>query len=151
MRFTQAFATSANPVGVDAGDGSEGVAENYSNLDPEESRTFEIGTKWDVLNERLNLTASVFRTEKQNTRIQLDAATYTNGGETQVDGLELGVNGQITDKWAVSAGYTYLDSETVNPIHPVTVKGYVHLTTLPKVSKCRMYLKILQPCGLPML
>lgn len=109
------YATSANPVGVDAGDGSEGIGAAYSNLDPEESRTFEIGTKWDLLQDRLNLTAAIFRTEKQNTRIQLDAATYTNGGETQVDGLELGVNGQITDKWAVSAGYTYLDSETVNP------------------------------------
>ncbi|WP_441373048.1 TonB-dependent receptor [Acinetobacter lwoffii] len=109
------YATSANPVGVDGGDGSEAIGQAYMDLDPEESRTFEIGTKWDVLNERLSLTAAVFRTEKQNTRIQLDAATYTNGGETQVDGLELGVNGQITDKWAVSAGYTYLDSETVNP------------------------------------
>ena len=109
------YATSANPVGVDGGDGSEAIGQVYMDLDPEESRTFEIGTKWDVLNERLSLTAAVFRTEKQNTRIQLDAATYTNGGETQVDGLELGVNGQITDKWAVSAGYTYLDSETVNP------------------------------------
>ena len=109
------YATSANPVGVDGGDGSEAIGQAYIDLDPEESRTFEIGTKWDVLNERLSLTAAVFRTEKQNTRIQLDAATYTNGGETQVDGLELGVNGQITDKWAVSAGYTYLDSETVNP------------------------------------
>lgn len=109
------YATSANPVGVDGGDGSEAIGQAYMDLDPEESRTFEIGTKWDVLNERLSLTAAVFRTEKQNTRIQLDAATYTNGGDTQVDGLELGVNGQITDKWAVSAGYTYLDSETVNP------------------------------------
>lgn len=109
------YATSANPVGVDGGDGSEAIGQAYMDLDPEESRTFEIGTKWDVLNERLSLTAAVFRTEKQNTRIQLDAATYTNGGETQVDGLELGVNGQITDKWAVSAGYIYLDSETVNP------------------------------------
>jgi catecholate siderophore receptor len=109
------YATSANPVGVDGGDGSEAIGQAYMELDPEESRTFEIGTKWDVLNERLSLTAAVFRTEKQNTWIQLDAATYTNGGETQVDGLELGVNGQITDKWAVSAGYTYLDSETVNP------------------------------------
>ncbi|WP_455602765.1 TonB-dependent receptor [Acinetobacter pecorum] len=109
------YATSANPVGVDLGDRTKKKKKTYMDLDPEESRTFEIGTKWDVLNERLSLTAAVFRTEKQNTRIQLDAATYTNGGETQVDGLELGVNGQITDKWAVSAGYTYLDSETVNP------------------------------------
>lgn len=26
--------------------------------------------------------------------------------------LEFGLNGNITDKWAVSAGYTYLDSES---------------------------------------
>ncbi|WP_216935232.1 MULTISPECIES: TonB-dependent siderophore receptor [unclassified Acinetobacter] len=109
------YATSANPVGIDGGDGSEAIGQAYKDLDPEESRTFEIGTKWDLLDEKLNLTAAVFRTEKQNTRIQLDAGTYTNGGETQVDGIELGLNGQITDKWAVSAGYAYLDSENVNP------------------------------------
>ena len=109
------FATSANPVGVDGGDGSEAIGKDYMDLDPEESRTFELGTKWDLLNDKLSLTAAIFRTEKQNTRIQVDSGTYTNGGETRVDGIELGVNGQITDKWAVSAGYTYLDSKNVNP------------------------------------
>jgi len=106
------FATSANPVGVDAGDGSEtALTAVNKDIDPEESRTFEIGTKWDLFNEKLNLTAAIFRTEKQNTRISLDANTTTNGGASKVDGLELGLNGNITDKWAVSAGYTYLDSE----------------------------------------
>lgn len=28
-------------------------------LKPEESRTFEIGTKWNILNDRLNLTAAI--------------------------------------------------------------------------------------------
>lgn len=108
------FATSANPVGADAGDGSEtGLNANLSDLDPEKARTYEIGTKWDLLDKRLNLTAAIFRTEKQNTRIQLDPTTYTNGGESKVDGVELGINGNITDKWAVSAGYTYLDSESI--------------------------------------
>ena len=107
------FATSANPVGVDAGDGSEtAITAVNKDLDPEESRTFEIGTKWDLFNEKLNLTAAIFRTEKQNTRISLDANTTTNGGASKVDGFELGLNGNITDKWAVSAGYTYLDSES---------------------------------------
>lgn len=109
------FATSANPVGVDAGDGSESIGQAYMDLKPEESRTFEIGTKWDFLQNRLNLTAAIFRTEKQNTRIQLDSTTYTNGGESKVDGVELGLNGNITNKWAVSAGYTYLDTEMTNP------------------------------------
>ncbi|MDQ8954369.1 TonB-dependent receptor [Acinetobacter rudis] len=110
------FATSANPVGVDAGDGSETALNvNIKDLDPEKARTYEIGTKWDLLDKRLNLTAAIFRTEKQNTRIQLDSTTYTNGGESKVDGIELGVNGNITDKWAVSAGYSYLDSKQTEP------------------------------------
>ncbi|SPL71107.1 TonB-dependent receptor [Acinetobacter stercoris] len=109
------FATSANPVGIDAGDGSETALNSTTNLkdlDPEKARTYELGTKWDLLDNRLNVTAAVFRTEKQNTRIQLDSNTYTNGGESKVDGFELSANGNITDKWAISAGYTYLDSES---------------------------------------
>ena len=108
------YATSANPVGIDAGDGSEGITAAIQNLKPEEVKTYEIGTKWDVLNEKLNLTAAIFRTEKTNTRATTDEGTTQNIGETRVDGIELGVNGNITDKWAVSAGYTYLDSELID-------------------------------------
>ena len=108
------YATSANPVGVDGGDGSEGITAAINNLKPEEVRTMELGTKWDVLNDKLNLTAAIFRTEKTNTRATGDDGTTSNIGETRVDGIELGVNGNITDKWAVSAGYTYLDSELVD-------------------------------------
>ena len=108
------YATSSNPVGVDGGDGSEGITAAIQNLKPEEVRTMELGTKWDVLNEKLNLTAAIFRTEKTNTRAKADDGTTKNIGETRVDGFELGVNGNITDKWALSAGYTYLDSELVD-------------------------------------
>ena len=107
------YATSANPVGVDGGDGSEGITAAINNLKPEEVRTMELGTKWDVLNDKLNLTAAIFRTEKTNTRATGDDGTTSNIGETRVDGIELGVTGNITDKWAVSAGYTYLDSEMI--------------------------------------
>ncbi|SEL69815.1 TonB-dependent receptor [Acinetobacter sp. DSM 11652] len=119
------YATSANPVGIDAGNGSEGLsvpgrnttdaqARAINNLKPEEVKTYEIGTKWDLLNNRINLTAAIFRTEKENTRA-LDSDGFTrNIGETRVDGLELGLNGNITNKWALSAGYTYLDSEIVD-------------------------------------
>lgn len=108
------YATSSNPVGVDGGDGSEGITAAIQNLKPEEVRTMELGTKWDVLNEKLNLTAAIFRTEKTNTRATADDGTTKNIGETRIDGFELGVNGNITDKWALSAGYTYLDSELVD-------------------------------------
>ncbi|MFW1858470.1 TonB-dependent receptor [Acinetobacter defluvii] len=107
------YATSASPVGLNAGwgDNSETINANNQMIDPEEAQTFELGTKWDLFGDRLNLTAAIFRTEKQNTRVQLDPTTYANVGESKVDGIELGLNGKITEKWDISAGYTYLDSE----------------------------------------
>ena len=108
------YATSSNPIGVDGGDGSEGINAAIQNLKPEEVRTMELGTKWDILDDKLNLTAAIFRTEKTNTRAAAEDGTTQNIGETRVDGIELGANGNITEKWAVSAGYTYLDSELVD-------------------------------------
>lgn len=124
------YATSSNPVGVDGGDGSEGITAAIENLKPEEVKTYELGTKWDVLNDRLNLTAAIFRTEKTNTRATTTEGTTSNIGETRVDGVELGVNGNITEKWAISAGYTYLDSELVDG-------GYEEITpsTTPKTYR----------------
>lgn len=105
------FATSANPVGIDQGDGADSVSASYDDLKPEEARTVELGTKWDLFNNRANLTAAVFRTEKQNTRVLTDANTYSNVGSSRVNGFEIDLKGQITDKWDMSAGYSYLDSE----------------------------------------
>ena len=126
------YATSANPVGVDGGDGSEAIGQAYMDLKPEEARTIELGTKWDLFNDRLNLTAAIFRTEKQNTRIQLDAGTYTNGGESKVDGIELTATGKITDKWDITAGYSYLDTEMTNPGPSCTRAG---VCTYPNPAK----------------
>ena len=108
------YATSSNPVGIDGGDGSESITVAIENLKPEKVRTMELGTKWDILEDKLNLTAAIFRTEKTNTRSTDADGTTRNIGETCVNGIELGINGNVTDKWAISAGYTYLDSEIVD-------------------------------------
>ncbi|WP_097305629.1 TonB-dependent receptor [Pseudomonas chlororaphis] len=113
------YATSASPAGGLVGEGSDGnplsAGASVSDLQPEETVNYELGTKWDVFNDRLSLTAAVFRTEKKNTRILVDALTYQNAGESRVDGLELSASGKITDKWQVFAGYSYLKSELVDP------------------------------------
>ncbi|BCT31347.1 TonB-dependent siderophore receptor [Pseudomonas protegens] len=113
------YATSATPAGALVGEGAEGnplaAGASTSDLQPEETVNYELGTKWNVLNDRLSLTAAVFRTEKKNTRVLVDALTYQNAGESRVDGLELGASGKITDKWQVFAGYSYLKSELVDP------------------------------------
>ncbi|HXR02726.1 MAG TPA: TonB-dependent siderophore receptor [Pseudomonas sp.] len=112
------FATSATPPGGLVGEGSDGnpltAGTATSELEPETTKNYEIGTKWDLLNERLSLTAAVFRTEKENTRVLVSSGTYQNAGKSRVDGFELSASGKITDKWQVFAGYSYLDSELVS-------------------------------------
>ncbi|MFV5490909.1 TonB-dependent siderophore receptor [Acinetobacter sp. ASP199] len=108
------YATSSNPVGVDGGDGSESISAAIENLKAEKVRTMELGTKWDLLEDKLNLTAAIFRTEKTNTRSADADGSTRNIGETRVDGIELGINGNVIEKWAISAGYTYLDSEVID-------------------------------------
>ncbi|MFC6339291.1 TonB-dependent siderophore receptor [Pseudomonas sp. CCM 7891] len=113
------YATSASPAGGLVGEGADpngfvtGI--NTSDLKPEETVNYELGTKWDLFHSRLSLTAAVFRTEKKNARILVDSNTYETAGESRVDGLELSASGKLTDKWQVFAGYSYLKSELVDP------------------------------------
>ncbi|SDW61799.1 TonB-dependent receptor [Lysobacter enzymogenes] len=108
------WATSSTPAGAMIGEGTETNPISAADLKPEETRNIELGTKWDLLDERLSLTAAVFRTEKDNTRVQVTPGVFQLAGKNRVDGVELGVSGKITEAWHVFAGYTYLDSEIVN-------------------------------------
>ena len=38
-----------------------------------------------------------------------------NAGKQRVQGVEIGINGRITEKWNVFGGYTWLDSDVVKP------------------------------------
>ena len=92
------------------------TATNAINLDPEMNTTAEVGFKVDTLNNKLSLTGAMFRIEKTNMRIPIDPITNTVpilDGLARVQGFELGAAGNVTDKWAVFAGYSYLDFEIV--------------------------------------
>ena len=84
------------------------------NLDPEASRTYELGTKWTLANGRALLTGSIFRIKKLNARVPDPTAPGFNalGGEQRVDGAEIELVGRPTGTWEVRGGYTLLDSET---------------------------------------
>ncbi|MCK6251127.1 TonB-dependent receptor [Pseudomonas fragi] len=130
------YATSATPPGGVVGEGVEGnglVAPGStitSDLKPEETVNYELGTKWDVFHDRLSLTAAIFRTEKKNTRVLTDSFTYENAGESRVDGLELSASGKITDKWQVFAGYSYLKSELVDPGQKANRNGTINTAAI---------------------
>jgi len=67
------------------------------------------------MNGKLVATAAVFRTEIDNAQVtDPDHPTLLIlAGDQRVDGAELGLTGRITDKWEITAGYTYLDGKTI--------------------------------------
>jgi catecholate siderophore receptor len=92
------------------------ISANNCNADPEEAVNYEIGTKWDLLNGQLSLTAAVFRNDQKNYQVPSgDPAILedTLDGHARVDGLLLGIGGLITRHWSVFANYSYLDSEVL--------------------------------------
>ncbi|TMS57287.1 TonB-dependent siderophore receptor [Imbroritus primus] len=110
------YSTSSNPSGETLGqsggaDGAAGggLSAGNANLDPERNRSIELGTKWDVLDEQLSLTAAVFRTEKKNQRAENALGDIELIGKSRATGIELGFSGQVTPQWGVFGGYTYLN------------------------------------------
>lgn len=94
---------------------------NVSDLDPEETLSYELGSKWDLLAGKLLVTGAIFRTEKTNARTDAPDGAFAEddgrfvrlNGEQRVDGLELSATGQLSDKLMLMAAYTYQDSEVI--------------------------------------
>lgn len=74
------------------------------------NENYEAGAKLDLLDERLALTAAVFRNERVNQPITVDGDIALTGRQ-RVQGIELSATGNITDSWQVLAAYAFLDSE----------------------------------------
>ena len=80
-------------------------------LAPEAFRNYEIGAKWD-LNSHLALTAAMFQLDRENGTV-VDPSDAGNslltGSRTQ--GFEFQLQGQLSDHWFISTGYSYLDAK----------------------------------------
>lgn len=92
----------------------ENSADNPA-FDPQETEHVELGTKWDLLDERLALTLAAYRTENDK-QVSYDsfAARYFQEGKTRVDGVELGLVGQLSNFWQVSAGIAHMETEQLD-------------------------------------
>jgi catecholate siderophore receptor len=109
-----AASTSFNP----SADGNTGLSltAGTADLEPEKSRSFEVGTKWDLFGDRLAMSTAIFQSEKINARTPGinpgDPATVLEG-EQRIRGAEIGGSGRLTDRWTAFFGYTWLDSDIV--------------------------------------
>jgi catecholate siderophore receptor len=116
-----AYANSLTPPGSNnfalASSATTSSSNEQVGLDPQETEHVELGTKWDLLNERLNLSAAVYRTENTN-QVSYDALSdsYQQDGKIRVTGVELGMVGQITNFWQVSAGIASMETEQLDQV-----------------------------------
>ena len=90
------------------------------NVDPETAVNLELGTKWELLDNHLSVTAALFRNERENYKVADNTPGGTGeqvlDGESRVDGIALGVAGHINRNWSVFANYTYLESEVLQGV-----------------------------------
>ncbi len=104
----------------------EGLSYNTANtvIDPEKTYTLEAGSKWDFFGGRVLLSGAIFRVEKLNARtpgLSPSEPAQVLEGKQRVSGAELSVEGNLSKAWRVLAGYTFLDSTTIDSNNPAEI------------------------------
>lgn len=97
-----------------SGDQFLSLTPTTENAAPEQFDNYEVGVKWNPT-ETLSVTAALFRLDR-------DSATTVDPNDpdnsivigTRTEGFELQVVGQLTERWSVNAGYSYLDGDERN-------------------------------------
>ncbi|WP_456764783.1 TonB-dependent receptor [Bradyrhizobium sp. USDA 3650] len=147
-----AYATSANPVGAEF-DGTSTpygafnptlAGGNTQIFGPEKNKAIELGTKWELFDRHLLLTAALFQTTKDNARESQNVGSaaaaaplgcvyptgttgniscITAGAAYRIRGIDLGIGGKITDKWSVFGGLVLMQSEVTQSLAPSANKA----------------------------
>lgn len=138
-----AYATSSNPVGAEF----DGTSVQYGGLapslngnpnqifGPEKNRAIEVGTKWELFDRHLLVTAALFQTEKDNARESRNVTSKLTAtadcpypGSTvscisadaayRIRGIDLEAGGKLTDKWSIFGGLVLMQSEVTKSLVP---------------------------------
>ncbi|ELY3420527.1 ferric-rhodotorulic acid/ferric-coprogen receptor FhuE [Cronobacter sakazakii] len=123
---------------------------NSEFLDPTTGKAYEAGLKADWFNTRLTASLAVFRIEQDNVAVKTGVIIPGSGGQTAYKsvngtvskGVELELNGALTDNWQLTFGASrYVaeagDGVAVNPDQPrTTMKLFTRyqLPTLPALT-----------------
>ena len=123
--FYVAYATAQSPIGSEldsTGAQYNGISATLVNVPPQEARSIEIGTKWELFDKRLLATAALFQTDVDNARTNdtVTAVDPTNAfkGKYRVRGIELTTAGNVTKQWRVFGGLVLLDTEVLGSSNP---------------------------------
>ena len=90
-------------------------------LDPDEFVNLEAGIKWDFA-DRLSFTAAVFQIEQSSPQPNDNDPATLDVIDSEIEGFELQLQGEVLPGWTVSAGYSYLDGEQVDRLGPTGLR-----------------------------
>ena len=115
------YGTSFNPSAE-----SLSLSVSTSILPPEENETYEVGAKYNLMHERLQLEGAWFHTTKDNAR-ETDPTNSNNvvlAGNQRVKGIQASAVGRLSGGTDLVLGYAYLDSAvTYSKLFPTSI-GY---------------------------
>ncbi|VCZ56018.1 Ferrichrome-iron receptor [Acinetobacter baumannii] len=109
-----------------------GASRNGEGFDPEEGTAYELGFKWQALDNMLSIDSAIFYANKENvlTLDPVDSAYKVAAGEVRSRGIELNIAGQITPAWKIIGGYAYTDAEVTKDN---TLQKGTALANIPKI------------------
>ncbi len=90
---------------------------NEKLLDPLIGNNYEIGVKGEYFDKKLNAGLSLFRIRQDNSPVQTDTRlsdgsfAYRTAKGVVFKGVELEINGKITNHWDVQLGFAHFDAE----------------------------------------
>jgi catecholate siderophore receptor len=107
-----AIANTFTPPGASFTLSSANGNQNNPNLEPLESMNYELGVKWEFLNSRLSTNLALYRSDNYNfTSTDAITGLPTQDISQNVQGIEFGISGKITNDWLIFGGFGYIDSE----------------------------------------
>lgn len=87
------------------------------NTDPEKSRNFELGGKWELFDKRASLGVAAFYSEKyneRNTDPDFAATQELLSGKRHAAGMEFNLAGRIDPKWEVFFNHTWIPEAKID-------------------------------------
>jgi catecholate siderophore receptor len=103
-------------------------------LEPESFRNYEIGAKWDFLRNG-SFTVAVYDLERGNVLVtdpnDPTVSFLVDGQRTR--GVEISVDGRLTERWDVLVAYAYQDGKITRSLSATAASGAT-LANLPKNS-----------------
>ena len=96
------------------------LSEDDIGIDPDEFTNLEVGVKWDIQPD-LSLTAALFELDQDAT--ENDGFGNYYAVESKVQGFEAQLQGMLSERWSVAAGYSFLDGEIIDKSAGATTNG----------------------------